>query len=65
MEFLLLLGLGYPVINQPQGCVHHSVETLAPLIYIPDKKSSSRIKDKCIARGSYLLTHSDDASVNL
>ena len=24
--------------------------------------SASRIKDKCVARGSYLLTHSDDAS---
>ena len=27
--------------------------------------SASRIKDKCVARGSYLLTHSDDASKNL
>lgn len=26
--------------------------------------SASRIKDKCVARGSYLLTHSDDASKN-
>jgi hypothetical protein len=24
--------------------------------------SASRIKDKCVARGSYLLTYSDDAS---
>ena len=24
--------------------------------------SASRIKDKCVARGSYLLIHSDDAS---
>ena len=27
--------------------------------------SASRIKDKCVARGNYLLTHSDDASKKL
>ncbi len=25
--------------------------------------SASRIKDKCVVRGCYLLTHSDDASI--
>ena len=33
-----------------------------PLTSIPDKKQLSRIRNGCAARGSYTLTHSDDAS---
>ena len=34
-----------------------------PLTSIPDKKQLSRIRNGCAARGSYTLTHSDDASI--
>ena len=33
-----------------------------PLTSIPDKKQLSRIRNGCAARGSCMLTHSDDAS---